>query len=319
MNVSIRQLRDFVAVATAASFTRAARELHIAQPALTHQIRRLESELGVTVFVRGPRGVTLTADGEQLFEQAKLILREYDALNQLAARLRRHAAGSLRVGFMAQGPGELLYEAVRAFRRARPRVEVSLHQFGFEDCFMGITRELTDVAFSMGTLDEHSDVACKSLHEEPMVVAMAADHPLAARSRLHISEVIGQPLFTDVHPPGKWRDYWDATAYRGGKPPQIISRATTHDEWLEALRLSSGISLCPQSTPSYYPRPGLAFVPLDGVDPIVHWVLWRKGTSNRHVDAFVRTVVAIVARELSVLLVAILLVVGGLAYLLAQR
>jgi DNA-binding transcriptional LysR family regulator len=175
---------------------------------------------------------------------------------------------------------------------------VSLHQFGFEDCFMGITRELTDVAFSMGTLDEHHEVACKSLHEEPMVVAMAADHPLAARSRLHISEVIGQPLFTDVHPPGKWRDFWDATAYRGGKPPQIISRATTHDEWLEALRLSSGISLCPQSTPRYYPRPGLAFVPLDGVAPIIHWVIWRKETPNRHVDAFVRTVSAVVAREL---------------------
>lgn len=293
MNVSIRQLRVFVAVATAASFTRAAKELRVAQPALTHQVRRLESDLGVSVFVRGPRGVVLTPEGEELLEQAKSILHEYDAFGKLAERQRRQAVGSLRVGFVAQGPGELLYKALRAFSRARPRMEVSLHQFGFMDCFMGITRGLTDVAFSMGTLDEHPDVACAAVGEEPMVVAMAADHPLATRDRLHISEVIGQPLFTDIHPPGRWRDYWDATAYRGGEPPRIISRAASHDEWLEALRLCDGISLCPQSTPSYYPRPGLSFVPLDGVEPIVHWVLWHKDTANRHVDEFVRTVLAV--------------------------
>jgi DNA-binding transcriptional LysR family regulator len=297
MNASIRQLRDFVAVADAASFTRAALATHIAQPALTHQIRRLESELGVTVFVRGPRGVTLTAEGEELLAQARVILREYDALRELAGRLRRRTVGALRVGFLAQGPGELLYEALRAFSVGRPATAVALQPFGFDDCFMGITRGLTDVGFSMGTLDEHDEVAAKALFEESMVVAMAADHPLASRPRLHIGEVLTQPLFTDVHPPGRYRDYWDAMAYRDGQPPTVINRAATHDEWLEALRLCNGISFCPQSTPAYYPRPGLVYVPLDGVDPVVHWVMWRKGTANRHADEFVATVAAIAAKR----------------------
>lgn len=293
MNVSIRQLRDFAAVAMAGSLTQAAKDQYVAQPVLTHQIKRLESELGVSVFARGPRGVTLTSEGEQLLEQAKLILHEYDVLHELAERVRRHAVGALRVGFMAQGPGEFLYETLRTFRNAHPNVDVTLHQFGFKDCFIGVTRELTDVAFTMGTLDENDGVGSEPILKEPMVVAMAAHHPLASRSRLHISEVIDQPLFSDVHPPGRWRDYWDATAHRGGKPPQIVGRAANHDEWLEEIRLSGGISLCPKSTPSYYPRSGLAFIPLDGVEPIIHWVIWHKATSNRHVDEFVRTVVAI--------------------------
>ena len=293
MNASIRQLRDFVAVADASSFTRAALAMHIAQPALTHQIRRLESELGVTVFVRGPRGVTLTSDGEELLAQAKAVLREYDSLGELAGRLRRRAVGSLRIGFLAQGPGELLYEALRAFSVGHPAINVALQPFGFEDCFMGITRGLTDVGFSMGALDEHDDVAAKALFAESMVVAMATDHPLAARQRLHISEVLSQPLFTDVHPPGRYRDYWDAMAYRDGQPPTVINRAATHDEWLEALRLCNGISFCPESTPAYYPRPGLVFVPLDGVEPVVHWILWRKDTANQHVGEFVAAVAAV--------------------------
>jgi DNA-binding transcriptional LysR family regulator len=297
MNASIRQLRDFVAVASASSFTRAALESHIAQPALTHQIRRLENELGVTVFVRGPRGVTLTADGEELLAQAKTVLGEYDSLRELAGRLRRRAVGSLRIGFLAQGPGELLYEALRAFSVERPTIQVALQPFGFEDCFMGITRGLTDVGFSMGALDEHEEVAAAPLFQESMVVAMATDHPLAGRNRLHISEVLSQPLFTDVHPPGRYRDYWDAMAYREGRAPTVINRAATHDEWLEALRLCHGVSFCPQSTPAYYPRPGLVYIPLDGVEPVIHWVLWRKGATSRHVGEFIETVAAAAARR----------------------
>src|ERR1700749_5077478 len=101
MHASIRQLRDFVAVADASSFTRAALAMRIAQPALTHQITRLESELGVAVFVRGPRGVTLTPEGKELLAQSQVTLREYDSLRELAGRLRRRAVGSLRIGFLA--------------------------------------------------------------------------------------------------------------------------------------------------------------------------------------------------------------------------
>jgi DNA-binding transcriptional LysR family regulator len=287
-------LRDFVAVAAAGSFTRAAEKLHVAQPALSQQIKRLEEEFGVRVFEREARGISITDEGRQLLESATEALRRYDALLDLAADLRRGARGRLRVGFIAQGPGELLPEILRAFKRSHPNVEVSLHQFGFEDCFVGVTRELSDVGFSHGMLDEDDRIASQSL-EEPIVVVMASDHHLATRKRLTIDEIIDEPLFTDMHSPGRWRDYWDAIPHRKGAQPAIAGRFASHDEWLEAVRLGGGIGLCPESTPTYYPRSGVAFVPLEGMAPAVHSIVWCKDRASTLVSDFVSTALSLVS------------------------
>lgn len=189
---------------------------------------------------------------------------------------------------MAQGPGELLHRAVMSFRESHPHVDVTLLPFGFNDCFLGITRRITDVSFSIGPLDEQRDVASAPLFEENVVAAMASDHPLGSRDRLHVREILDEPLFTDTHPPGRWRDYWDAVPYRDGRPPRIVGRFDTHDEWLEGIRLGGGISICPESTPRYYHRPGLVFIPLDGMEPAEHRVVWRRADTNPAVRDFVR-------------------------------
>jgi DNA-binding transcriptional LysR family regulator len=288
MTVSIRQLRDFEALAAAGSFTRASLELHLAQPALSYQIKRLELELGVALFERHPRGVTLTAEGRELLERARATLREYDALLDRAQRLRPDATGALRVGFMAQGPGELLPAILRAFKRTHPDVEVTLHQFGFEDCFMGVAEGTTDVGFATGPLDDSDEVTFRPLFEEPVVAAMAADHALADRERLTIEEAVREPLFTDTHRPGRWTHFWNAIDHRGGREPVVAGRFSTHDEWLEAVRLGGGIGLCPQSTARFYPRPGLVFLAVDGMEPAIHGIVCRKATRDRLVGDFVR-------------------------------
>jgi DNA-binding transcriptional LysR family regulator len=288
MDLRLRQLRLFVAVADAGSVTRAAAELHLAQPALSYQMKRLERDLGVALFTRSGRGIALTDEGRELLDHAQSVLREHDRLLERARSLVQRNAPQLTVGFMAQGPGELLPRTLRAFKRDYPEVEVSLRQFGFDDCFMGVTRGLADVSFSIGPLDEHDDVVAEPLFEEAVVVAVAADHPLAAHTRLHITQILDEPLYTDTHPPGRWRDYWDAIPYRNGSELRVAARFSTHDEWLEGLRMGGGISFCPESTPRYYPRPGLAFLPLDGMAPATHCVLRRRG-APRVVEDFVRT------------------------------
>jgi DNA-binding transcriptional LysR family regulator len=293
MGISIRQLRDFVAVADAGSFTRAATQLRIAQPALSHQIKRLESELGIRIFERGVRGVSLSSDGMQLLEHARTTLREYDTFLDCAGLLRSRIRRRLRVGFVAQGPGDVLPKVVRAFKRQHPDVEIKLHQFGFEDCFMGVTRDLTDVSFTVGPLDDNDEVGALPLFDEPVVVAMAEDHPLANRQRLTVEELVREPLFTGEHEPGRWRDYWDARPHRNGREPVIAGRFATHDEWLEAVRLGGGVSPCPASTARYYPRPGLTFLPLDGMAPATHSILWCKDREDVLIKDFVDAAVAI--------------------------
>lgn len=293
MTVTIRQLRDFAALAAAGSFTRASRELHVAQPALSYQIKRLEQAFGVLLFDREPRGVALTSEGRELLERTHAALRAYDTLLDTAARLRAGAGGVLRVGFMAQGPGELLPAILRTFKETHPSVEVTLHQFGFEDCFMGVARGTTDVGFASGPLDENDALTFVTLFEEPIVAAMAADHPLAGRGRLRIEEVVGEPLFTDTHPVGRWTNFWNAIEHREGREPIIAGRFSTHDEWLEAIRLGGGIGLCPCSTARFYPRPGLVFVDVEGMDPAAHGIVCRAGTRDPLVKDFVQTAAAL--------------------------
>jgi DNA-binding transcriptional LysR family regulator len=286
MMATVRQLRDFVALAEAGSFTRAAATLHVAQPALTYQIKRLEAELGLQLFVRGPRGVTTTPAADALLGLARTALHAVDAIGERAAELRG-GTRTLRVGFMGQGPGELLPDILRAFRAAHPDVEVALVQSGFEDCFVGVRTGATDVGFMTGPLDEDDSVAFAALFQEPVVAAMASDHPLAGRERIPIEEAVEQPLYADLHPRGRWTDWWDAIAHRGGRPVRYAGRFLHHDEWLEALRLGGGIGLCPQSTARYYPRPGLTFVPVDGMGPAEHGVLWLAESRDRIVLDFV--------------------------------
>jgi DNA-binding transcriptional LysR family regulator len=283
---TMRQYRDFLALADAGSFTRAAAELHVAQPALTYQIKRLETELGIQLFLRGPRGVTTTAEGEALLPLARAALQAFDAVGARAADLRG-GRRVLRVGFMGQGPGDLLPEILRAFRALHPDVEVALVQSGFEDCFVGVRTGATDVGFMTGPLDEDEGIAFAALFQEEVVAAMATDHPLATCDRLPIEQAVEQPLYADLHPRGRWTDWWDAIAHRDGRPVRYAGRFLHHDEWLEALRLGGGIGLCPASTARYYPRPGLTFVPVDGMGPAENGVLWPSESRDRVVHDFV--------------------------------
>jgi DNA-binding transcriptional LysR family regulator len=158
---------------------------------------------------------------------------------------------------------------------------------------MGVTDDLTDVSFTIGPLDDDNEVTAVGLFDEPVVVAMAEDYPLADRQRMTVEELVREPLFTGEHKPGRWRDYWDALAHRNGSEPVIAGRFATHDEWLEAVRLGGGVSPCPASTARYYPRPGLAFVPLDGMAPATHSILWRKDRANPLIKDFVDAAVAV--------------------------
>jgi DNA-binding transcriptional LysR family regulator len=284
---TIRQLRDLVALADAGSFTRAAEHLHVAQPALTYQMKRLETEVGVRLFVRGPRGVTTTPECEALLPLARAAVDAMDAVLARASELRTGGHRTLRVGFMGQGPGDLLPEVLRAYRAVHADVEIILVQGGLADCFVGVRTGAADVGFMTGPLDEDEGVAFLPLFDEEVVIAMASDHPLATRERLPVEEVVQQPLYGDVHPRGRWTDWWDAMGHRGGRPVVFAGRFANHDEWLEALRLGDGIGICPASTARYYPRPGLTFVPVDGMGSAPHGVLWRAASRDPLVLDFV--------------------------------
>src|SRR5262245_12015873 len=146
--MELRHLRYFVAVAEELHFTRAAERLHMAQPPLSQQIRQLERELQVELFVRSRRRVQLTGAGRALLDDARVVIAEADRLAQKARRLREGEAGELHIGFSSSAPYTVFPMILRTFRARFPGVVLHLHERSTEEQIELLTRGAIDLAFA---------------------------------------------------------------------------------------------------------------------------------------------------------------------------
>jgi LysR family hydrogen peroxide-inducible transcriptional activator len=176
--MNLRDLEYFVAVADQRHFGRAAEACHVSQPTLSMQIKKLESELGVELLERNPRGVTLTAAGDRILERARLVLREADDIVGLAREMSDPATASLRIGlFPTLGP-YLLPHVVPGIHRAFPRLELLLAEAKTEEIADQLDRGELDAGVLALPIDDQS-LEHTVLFEEDFVLAVPADHELA--------------------------------------------------------------------------------------------------------------------------------------------
>lgn len=176
--MDLRQLRYFLAVARAGSFSRAAASENISQPALSEQIRKLEGSLGVALFERLARGVRLTPAGQRLLVHARQILREMSDARQSLEALRTCVAGRLAVGVIPTVFPYLLAPRVEEFRRTHPEVELRL----VEDITARLVESLLagDLDLAVVSLPLRApDLICAEILREPLLVALPPGHPLA--------------------------------------------------------------------------------------------------------------------------------------------
>ena len=176
--MDLRQLRYFLAVARAGSFSRAAEAAGISQPALSEQIRKLESSLGAPLFERLARGVRLTPAGQRLLVHAQKILREVTDARQSLEALRTRVAGRLTVGAIPTVLPYLLAPRVEDFRRTHPEVELRL----VEDVTARLLEGLLagDLDLAVVSLPVRAlDLICAEILREPILVALPPGHPLS--------------------------------------------------------------------------------------------------------------------------------------------
>jgi len=171
VHIELRHLRYFLAVAEELNFSRAAERLHIAQPALSAQIRALESQVGCELFARTTRKVELTANGEMLLEDARDILERVDSAVAKLQAASRGERGLLRIGFVAHGAGETGTEIMRRFAEAFPSIETELvNAPTLEEIQRHVFDRSTDVAFVW--LPLLYDLAAQPVLSERKLVAM---------------------------------------------------------------------------------------------------------------------------------------------------
>ena len=266
MDLDLRKVRYFVAVAELLHFGRAAERLHIAQPVLSRQIRSLEKNLGAELFVRDSHGVTLTAAGRQLLDDAQQLLAAADATRR---RVHRAARGPRRfvVGFRA---GVVVTPALRAFGAAHPDVDVKASRVEWDDQERLILDGTVDLAYVRRPIDERG-LELLPLFTETRVAMLPADHRLAGKQELALSDLSGET----------WLRYSD--------PGSDDVPIRTVEEKFERVAAGTGITLVPTSIAEQYSRPDITYVPVPDAEPDQVYLAWEADRRSPLIAAFVRT------------------------------
>jgi DNA-binding transcriptional LysR family regulator len=192
--VELRQLRYFVTVAEELHFGRAAERLLIGQPAVSQQIRRLERELKLQLFDRTPRTVRLTTAGEAFLPAARAVLTAEDAARAVASGLTAGHSGVLRLGTIT-GLGARLDRILDVFESQAPGIRLELVAIPVRERLARLADGRLDAAFVRGTVPVPTpELALLPLWQDPLVVAIPARHPLAARETLEFTDLAELPL-----------------------------------------------------------------------------------------------------------------------------
>jgi LysR family transcriptional regulator, benzoate and cis,cis-muconate-responsive activator of ben and cat genes len=286
--VDLRHLRSFVAVAEELHFSRAAQRLNLAQSAVSAQVRKLEREVGGALLVRTSRRVLLTPAGEALLEDARALLAAADDALARARGLARGETGTLVVGCFGPSPGELLATLLDRFQAHLPDVRVEVSAFDFAEVLERLRDGRLDVSFLYLPLDE-PDIHVTPLLNEPRVVVMAADHPLARRESLRPEDLAGETFVTQPQSmPLMWRDFWMLVDQLGERPQISPHVAPGMEQWLHQLARGDGIDTAPAIVDRFYSWPGIACVPLEGAPPATLALARMADSDDPAVAAFER-------------------------------
>jgi DNA-binding transcriptional LysR family regulator len=244
-DMELRHLRYFVAVAEELHFGRAALRLHLAQPPLSQQIRKLEEILGHQLFTRTSRAVKLTSAGEVFLDRARRTLRNVQDDIEEARSIGRGEAGVLQVGFVGSSMLTPLPGMLEHYRRQYPKVTLRLHESFTSLVVQQLVNGALDVGFLRdGVQAEGLDI--EILFSEPLIAVLPANHPLAKRKSISAGDLKDEPfvMFPPVagsHAYEKWLSLCDESGFR----PRVVQEAP---QWLTILRLVGaglGVTIAP--------------------------------------------------------------------------
>ncbi len=276
--MELRQLRYFAAVANRGGFTRAADDLHLAQSALSQQVKRLEAELGVELLLRTTRRVELTQAGEIALTRATRVLSEVDALRSELDELSGLLRGRLVVGGVLPAGGIDLPALLLEFSQLHPQVEVQLVEGTATDMVERLHRDEIDAAIAMVDPEEApDDLVAERLGEEPLVLAMSPGDPLGERKRIRFVDLHGQP-FVSFRVGSAVRGVVDRALAEAEVEPRIAFETNDLSMMRAVIARGLGVAVVPE-TVAEWGGPGLAWRPLS--PPLRRPVsfLWRR---DRH-------------------------------------
>ena len=275
MAIELRHLRYVIAVAESGQLTRAAARLHVAQPALSQSILRIEQEISTPLFDRHPRGVTLTPAGEVFLEHARAAVASSEAALTAARQTARAAADQLVLGFL-NGGLTIAEPLLNAFGAAHGEIAVVVREVSFAHQVDWLEDGTVD-AMVMCPGPPFPKFECIPLSHSSLCVFVAESHRLAGRSEVRFADVDDETYLRNADGlPDWWSDIWWLTAQRGRRPKTGRHSSGTVNESLAGVLSGEVIVVAPTFFIPPTPIPGVRTIPLlDVPSPDVELVYLR--------------------------------------------
>ncbi|TDE42859.1 LysR family transcriptional regulator [Nonomuraea mesophila] len=279
----------FLVLADERHFGRTAERLRLSQPRVSQTIKKLERRIGAPLFERTSRRVQLTPLGAQLRDDLQPLYQGMAEAMARATATARGVHGTLRVGFLGVGAGELSPTIMDTFRARHPGCEIQMRETHFSDPLGPLRAGEVDLLLTRLPVTEPDLTVGPVVLTEPRVLAVPARHPFSRRSSVSLEDLARDTVFGITGPaPGYW---WDFHVPRSTPSGRAIPRGqdiSTFQELLALIAAGQGISPVAASVERYYNRPDIAFIPLvDAPDTDVA-VVWRTAADTARVRAFVQ-------------------------------
>jgi DNA-binding transcriptional LysR family regulator len=290
------RLRSFLAVVDHLHFGRAAQDLHVSQQALSSAVRRIEDDLGVALFERGTRHVSLTPAGEILAKEAAGVIQSWDALvmRVRAAGREQLAALNLTVGTGAES-SRFITKVIDTVRVDHPHLAVLTRQvFGRQ--LVALRTGDTHLSLDYLPFRDEDLIGLRSLvvAEEPVAVYVAAHHRLAGRTSVTVDDLLDE---TWLEVPGGgflpvWVDFWTLRPQRrsAGRGRAIEVPVGSYEDVAAVVARGDAVALAPRSGIDYYPGRDIVAVPVDDAPPARTALLWRDEEPTPLVRVFLQAV-----------------------------
>jgi LysR family cys regulon transcriptional activator len=281
--MKLHQLRYLAAVAQSGlNITAAAQKLHTSQPGVSKQIKLLEDELGFQIFTREGRNLTrITPAGQQVIERALQILKETQAIRDLATELRDEGRGSLAIGTTHTQARYVLPEVIQQFRASYPDVRLNLHQGTSEQIAEMVAQDRIDCAINTGSEHLFSDLTLLPCYRWHRVIVVPRNHPLAEVAKPTLKQLVAYPLITYTFSFSGPSSLHQAFT-KAGLTPDVAITARDSDVIKTYVRLGLGVGLVAQMAVNAHEDPDLVFMDASHLfSSHVTWIGFRRGVLLR--------------------------------------
>ncbi len=290
--MEIRQLRYFAVLAEELNFRRAAERLHMSQPPLSTQIAQLEQELGVRLFERNNRRVVLTEAGQAFLNDVRILLARLKDATSRVRSVDAGLAGRLEIGLAAShflGPVPAL---IARYTREHPQLSILLNEMNPASQLEALRERRIDVSISRSAIDDE-ELQSVLLWPDPLVVALPKRHALAARRRLDLAELAGEPFVTLRPDTSEFAERLHGLCLQAGGGARVVQTVAEIPAQLALVGVGLGAALVPVSTVAQSARSvSVCRLPAVIAASAVYAVT-RRDARKRVVDTFVQAAVGL--------------------------